>query len=203
MGGSMRKSLLVIVAAFLLVVPSAMGAVTSVTGIKNFIGLAADTKPTGVPAGSTFYAYDTNITFVTYDGTNWTPKEIRSIILPTTFDLNQAANTYDLFTATGGSVYVESFSFTMPSSPDVTDDATITSISIQTDTDTVIVLLSASAGAKANLIADTVFTYATPFALPVGKKIQLTIAGGAADASTVCTVSVRYQAVVPAGYLAP
>jgi hypothetical protein len=178
-------------------------AVKLITTIKNFVGLSTDSKPTGVPVGSTFWEYDTNISYVTYDGTNWLTKDVKSIVLPTTFDLQQAAATYDLYTATGGSVHVENFTFTMPSSPDVTDDATITSISIQTDTDTVVTLLSAANGAKANLIADTVFTYSTPFSLPVGKKIQLTIAGGAADASTVCTVSVKYQAVVPAGYLAP
>ncbi|HEX3088974.1 MAG TPA: hypothetical protein VHQ23_09985 [Ilumatobacteraceae bacterium] len=38
---------------------------------KDFVGVAADVKPTGVPVGSTFWASDTNITYVTYDGTNW------------------------------------------------------------------------------------------------------------------------------------
>ena len=177
--------------------------VTLIKRSERYLGLSTDSKPTGVGIGSTFWEYDTNILYVSHDGTNWTAKDIRSVILPTTFDLNQAASTYDLYTATGASVYVERFTFTMPSSPDVTDDATITSISIQTDTATVITLLSAANGAKANLIADTVFSYTTPFALPVGNKIQLTIAGGAADASTVCTVSCRYQPVGVAGYLAP
>jgi len=36
----------------------------------------------------------------------------------------------------------------------------------------------------------------------VGKKIQLTIAGGAADAATVCDVIAEYRAVVSGGYLA-
>ena len=65
-----------------------------------------------------------------------------------------------------------------------------------------ITLLSATAGAKANLTPLASFTYATPFPLPVGKKIRLTIAGGAADASTVCTTRAKYQGMVPAGYLA-
>jgi hypothetical protein len=39
---------------------------------KRFIGGSGDTKPTGVPAGSTFYAQDTGVTYVTYDdGTHW------------------------------------------------------------------------------------------------------------------------------------
>jgi len=46
---------------------------------RQYTGLAGDTKPTialhtGVPApaaGDTFWAYDTNILYKTYDGTNW------------------------------------------------------------------------------------------------------------------------------------
>ncbi len=39
---------------------------------SRYIGLSTDTKPTGVPVGSTFYEYNTSNRFVTYDGTNWT-----------------------------------------------------------------------------------------------------------------------------------
>jgi hypothetical protein len=178
-------------------------AVLMITNIKNFIGLSTDTKPTTeVPPGSTFWAYDTGTMFKTYDGTNWRAYSENSVVQPGSIDLNQAANTYDLFTATGGSVYVEYFSITMPATPDVTNDATITSIAVVTDTTTVLTLLSAAAGAKANLVANTVFSYALPFTLPVGKKIRLTIAGGAADGATVCITSCRYRAINPAGYLA-
>ena len=38
---------------------------------QRYIGLAADSKPTGVPIGSTFFAYDSHVLFTTYDGTNW------------------------------------------------------------------------------------------------------------------------------------
>jgi hypothetical protein len=48
---------------------------TLITRIQNFIGASTDTKPTDVPVGSTFWCYDTNITWVTYDGTNWVEKE--------------------------------------------------------------------------------------------------------------------------------
>lgn len=172
------------------------------TTIKRFIGLSTDTKPTDVQPGSYYWCYDTGTLLKTYDGTNWMAYSVNSVVQPGTIDLKQVAGDYDLFTATGGSVYVEYFSLTMPASPDVTNDATITSIAIQTDTTTVINLLTAANGAKAKLIAGTVFTYATPFALPVGNKIQLTIAGGAADAATVCVTSCRYRSINPAGYLA-
>lgn len=55
------------------------------TGISRYIGLAGDTKPTGVPVGSTFLEYDTDALFVTHDGTNWVQvdKLVRSAQLPT------------------------------------------------------------------------------------------------------------------------
>ena len=37
----------------------------------EYYGLAGDTKPAGVPKGSTYWAYDTNVLYKTYDGTNW------------------------------------------------------------------------------------------------------------------------------------
>lgn len=172
------------------------------TTIKRFIGLSTDTKPTDVQPGSYYWCYDTGTLLKTYDGTNWMAYSVNSVVQPGTIDIHQAAGDYDLFTATGGSVYVEYFSLTMPASPDVTNDAAITSISVLTDTAPVISLLTSANGAKAKLIAGTVFTYATPFALPVGKKIQLTIAGASADAETICVTSCRYRAINPAGYLA-
>ncbi len=46
---------------------------------RKHIGLSTDTKPTEaanspIPAGSTFYEYDTGILFITYDGTSWVEK---------------------------------------------------------------------------------------------------------------------------------
>jgi len=170
--------------------------------IIRFTGLSTDTKPTLVPLGSYFWAYDTNILYKTYDGTNWEPQSIKSIVLPGTVDLHNAAADYTLFTATGGSVYIERFSLTLPNK-DLTDDAALTGISVQTDTTTVVILLAAAAGLKVNLTNSRVFTYSTPFALPVGKKIQLTIVGGTAtDDPTTCITSCRYQPINPAGYLA-
>jgi hypothetical protein len=173
------------------------------TTIKRFTGLSTDTKPTGVPPGSYFWAYDTNILFKTYDGDNWLPQSIKSIVYPGTIDLHQGAGVKDLFTATGGSVYVENFSITMPAVSVADDAGGITGISVQTDTTPVIILVAAAAAVVANLTPLAVFSYATPFALPVGKKIQLTLIGGTADAEpTTCITSCRYQPINPAGYLA-
>jgi len=46
-------------------------AITLETTKMHFIGLSTDTKPTGVPVGSTFLEYNSGQTWVCYDGTNW------------------------------------------------------------------------------------------------------------------------------------
>lgn len=171
------------------------------TRIQRFTGLSTDTKPTGVPPGSYFWEADTNIIQKTYDGTNWVAQAIKSFVTPTTIDLKQAAGDYTLYTATTADVYIESFSFTLPN-VNCADDATITSIAIVTDTTVAITLLSAANGAKAKLVANASFAYTIPFYLPATKLIKLTIAGGATDAATACTVKCRWTPVVPGGYLA-
>ena len=176
--------------------------VSLVTTVKRFIGLSTDVKPTDAPVGSSFWCWDTGVMLKTYDGTNWIAFSENSVVQPGTIDLHQGAASYDLFTATGGSVYVEYFTLTLPNK-DLTDDAALTGITVQTDTTTVVTLIASAAGLKAQLTNSKVFTYATPFALPVGKKIQLTIVGGTAtDDPTTCVTSCRYRAINPAGYLA-
>ena len=176
--------------------------VSLITTVKHFIGLSTDSKPTDAPPGSDFWEYDTNVLYKTYDGTNWEFVEARSIILAGTIDLHQGAASYDLFTATGGTVYVQKFTLTLPNK-DLTDDAALTGITVQTNQTTPVVLIASAAGLKAQLSNNKVFTYATPFALEVTKKIQLTIVGGTAtDDPTTCITSVKYQAITPAGYMA-
>jgi len=171
------------------------------TRIQRFIGLSTDTKPTSVPKGSYYWCYDTGILLKTYDGTNWIAYSTNSVVQPGTVDLHNGAGNIDLFVATDGGVYVEYFTLTLPDK-DLTDDVALTGITVQTDTTTVITLIAAAAGLKANLTNNKVFAYTTPFALPVGKKIQLTIVGGTAtDDPTTCITSCRYRAIAPAGYL--
>ena len=38
---------------------------------KHYVCAAGDTKPTGVPVGSTCWVHDTNIVYKTHDGTTW------------------------------------------------------------------------------------------------------------------------------------
>lgn len=176
--------------------------VAYITNIKRFIGLSTDAKPTtDIHIGSTFFEYDTGVLYICYDGTNWAPKSATSFVQATTVDLQQAAGDYTLYTATTGYVFVEYFKLTLPA-VNCADDAAITSIHVDTDMVVPVMLISTTQGAKAQLTAGKSFVYATPFTLDTGKVIQLTIAGGAADAATVCTVFCRYTPVIPGAYLA-
>jgi len=51
-------------------------AVKKLTTISRYTGTSFDTKPTSVPAGSTFREYDTRLLWETYDGTNWKIKSL-------------------------------------------------------------------------------------------------------------------------------
>ena len=125
---------------------------------------------------------------------------IETQVCATTEDLDQVAATYDLFTGTTQDVVIESLLIRLPN-VDVSDDAIITSISIQTNDVTPGVFISAASGAKANLTAEAEFGWTGTKLLKVAKKIQLTIAGGAADAPTVCDIICTYRAVATGGHL--
>jgi hypothetical protein len=122
-------------------------------------------------------------------------------VAATTIDLQQAADTYDLFIGTTQDVVVEKLLIRLPN-VDVSDDVTITSISIQTNDETAQTFISATDGAVDKLTAEAQLGYTGVIMIKVGKKIQLTIAGGAADDPTVCDVIAVYRAVAGGGYLA-
>jgi hypothetical protein len=117
----------------------------------------------------------------------------------TTIDLNQAADTYDLFTGTAQVVLLESLVISMPN--EVAGGA-ITSISIQTDDATPQVIISSVDGAVANLTAEAQLAWTGKVRIGVGKKIQLTIAGGAHGSAYSCAVNAECRAVVNGGNLA-
>jgi hypothetical protein len=174
--------------------------VALITTINNFTGLSTDVKPIGVAPGSTFWAYDTDMTYVSYDGANWAAKGRNDSLKSTTIDLHQAANTYDLFTGTDQDVLIQGLVIALPA-VNVADDATITSISIQTNAATPSVIISSTSGAKANLTASAQISWTGAILLAATKKIQLTINGGASDAATVCKVTAEYVPITAGGYL--
>lgn len=118
----------------------------------------------------------------------------------TTFDLHQAADTYDLFTGTSQDLFIESLVLMMPD-VDASDDASLTAVSIHTDDTTAAEFITAAAGAVANLTAEAQLSWTGAILLKAGKKIQATIAGGAADAATVCDIVVKHRPVAMGGYL--
>ena len=122
-------------------------------------------------------------------------------IAATTIDLQQVAASYDLFTGTTQDVVVEKLVIRLPN-VDVSDDAALTSISIQTDDTTPQVFVDATAGDVGTLTAEAQLAWTGAILIKAGKKIQLTIAGGAADDPTVCDVEAECRAVVSGGYLA-
>jgi hypothetical protein len=173
------------------------------TSIKRFTGISTDSKPTSVPAGSYFWEYDTNDVYKTYDGTNWLIHNAKSITQASveTLDFSQAVADYPLYTATSGVVRV--LSFTLTNTTDHSADAgAFTGMSvIATDGDTT-ALVAQAAGVKANLTAAAVFTFSTPFTLLVGEIINYHVYGAASTLAGPFVVSVTYQVLTPAGYLA-
>jgi len=140
------------------------------------------------------------------DGTTATPTAYRreygvAQIKATTIDLEQAAASYDLFTGTTQDCILESLSIRLPN-VDCSDDINLTSITIQTDDVTPQVIFDSTDGAVANLTAEAQLAYTGAIYIKVGTKVQLTIAGGASDAATVCDVVTKYISNVDGGYLA-
>jgi len=177
-------------------------AVKQIAGAQRFIGLSSDTKPTA-PVGSEFYEYDTGLTYVTYDGANWTARSqsaLQFLSFGTTIDLAQAADDYDLAEAVDGDCLLQVFVLRLPD-VDASDDENLTGITVQTDDSTPVELVSAESGAVANLDPEAQLTWAGNAILAEGQKVQLTISGGAADAATVCKVVIRYVPLSAAAHL--
>ncbi len=122
-------------------------------------------------------------------------------VFRTTIDLAQAAASYTLWTGTTEDFIVDTLIIRLPA-VDVSDDAAITSISIHTDDVTPAVFLSTIDGAVANLTSEAQLGYTGVVYINTGSIIQLTIAGGAADATTTCEVVVKGYSAVDTGTLA-
>jgi len=120
-------------------------------------------------------------------------------LVTNTIDLNQAVDSYDLFTGTTAACYLTSLSIKQPTT--VTAGA-LTSISIQTDDATPGVIISAEDGVVGNLLTESELVWTGRMRVDVGTKIQLSIAGGATGVAQVCQVVAEYVAIADTGYLA-
>ncbi len=115
-----------------------------------------------------------------------------------TIDVQQAANTYDLFTATTQDVVVEKLVIRFSGGA---VGGTVTSISIQTDDATPQVIIPVTLVAVLTNEAQLAWTGAILLDAGTSAKIRLTIAGGAAGAANLADVIAEYRAVVAGGYL--
>lgn len=170
-----------------------------ITTIKRFTGLSTDTKPTDQPVGSTYLEWDTQNLYISPDGTNWvlkTPSD--TLTASTTININQAAGSDTLFTATDQAIRLDFLGVYVP--VDVSGGGA-SSISVETDAVTPIELITSTQGAKANLTAGAILTYSGPAIVPAADNIQLTIAGEATGTDCTCTVWMSYRAVVDGAYV--
>jgi len=118
----------------------------------------------------------------------------------TTISLNQAAATYTLFTGTTQAVKLKSLDIRMPN-VDISLGG-LTSILIQTDDVTPAVIISVADGDLANLTEEANLSWTGDILIPVGTRIQLTIAGAATGVACTCDVVAESRAVVNLGHLA-
>ncbi len=119
-------------------------------------------------------------------------------IRATPIDLNHAVGTYTLFTGSIQAVILDSLVIAMPVGA---AGGALTSISIQTDDATLQTIISAIQGAVANLTSENQLYWIGRIRIGVGKRIRLTIAGGATGAPYICNVNAQYRAVVNGGVL--
>jgi len=175
--------------------------VQSIGSMNNrFIGFSTDTKPTtDIAAGATFYEANTGFMFI-YNGYAWVPKSFmpESTVNYEQISLNQAANTYDVMTATAQALFIDAVIVHVPDN--LSAVATFTGISVQTDDVAPVVLLSGTAGAKANLTGNFYSVYRGPSVTAATKKIQLTISGATAGAGKIADITVLWRPVVAGGY---
>jgi len=167
--------------------------------MRDVIGNKTDTALYAPTAADSLMRYIKGI-LMSVVGTAATTVMGRLQIKATTIDLNQAAATYDLFTATTQDVVVEKLVLRMPNSALA---APFTYLSIQTDDTTPIVLIDSTAGAVGNLTAEAQLAWTGAILLDAGTgaKIRLTIAVAFGGAATVADVIAEYRAVVSGGLL--
>lgn len=174
--------------------------------IKNpfhYIGLSTDTKPSSsVPVGSTFYEFDKREKYICVDGTQWVHMESFEPhhTVDTSIDLNQAANTYDLFTATTAACIIHHIMVYIP--VDISGSGSLTSISVVSNDAAPITFINTTAGAVANLTEGKILDYDGSDTVANTKDIQMVIAGGAAGTTCNAIVTVEYTPTSTAdGYL--
>ena len=116
-------------------------------------------------------------------------------------NLNQVAGTYDIATCADKDVEITGLSIKMPN--EICDGA-CTGISIQTNDATPQTFITQAEGVVANLTAEALLawpSFGSAVLLGVGKKVQLTIYGGAHGSAYNTTTTITFRQVAGTGSL--
>jgi hypothetical protein len=113
-------------------------------------------------------------------------------------NLNQGIGNYDLFLGHDAPVLLESFIITMPNA---IAGGALTKISVQTNDATPQVIIDDVKGDITHLVAENQLSWTGRIKIGVGKKIQLSIYGGATGVSYICSVDAQYRQTQVPGYL--
>lgn len=162
-------------------------AVLLIDTIHRWTGLAADTMPTTGEPGSTFFAYDTGVTYITYDGTNWVVHDAYDQIEKSV--VTSAAvmsNALTVFTIAGGPIEIKNLLAICVTG----NNATASTLQFSTDpTAGAATTISAASASLANAAAGTF----------------VNITGTLADAAVITTngtaISQAGSIVVPVGIM--
>ena len=162
----------------------------------RYVGLSTETKPTISNPGSTFFEYDTG-NLHAFIGGVWTLKTPAQFpFTTTTIDLNQAADSYTLFTVGSSDIRVLNLTVIIPADLTGTAAGDLTGISVQSTDDTPVVFIPADPdGLKANLTANKHLQYFGGGIVAATKLVQLTIVGGATGAEQLAYVFMQYAGV--------
>ena len=168
---------------------------------NRYICKSTDTKLTAlVNPGATCYEENTGYMFI-FNGYAWIPKSTipDQTINYKQISLNQAANTYDVMTATAQSLFIDAVIISIPD--DLSAVATFSSVAVQTDDVSPITIMASSSALKAALTGNFYYVYRGPVVTAATKKIQLTIGGATAGAGSEADITVFWRPLVAGGYM--
>ena len=135
-----------------------------------------------------------------FNGYAWLPKSYmpETTINYKQISLAQAANTYDVMTATAQNLFIDAVIVHVPD--DLSEVETFTGISVATDDTPAITILPTADGLTAKLTGNFYHIYRGPSVTASGSKIQLTIGGGSAGTGMIADVTVLWRPLVAGGY---
>jgi len=168
---------------------------------NRYIAKSTDTKSTSsINLGATCYEENTGYMFI-FNGYAWLPKPYipDQTVNYKQISLNQAANTYDVMTATAQALFIDAVIVSVPDN--LSAVATFTGISVQTDDASPIVLLAAGSALKAALTGNFYSVYRGPSVTAATKKVQLTIGGATAGSGKIADITVFWRPLVAGGYM--